>query len=420
MPESESIIATRGVARSRRSRTAARRAPLLATLVALRAARVVLAYWGWQLFGPAPLHVPPAAPRRSGGGDPRFGPVRRRRRAARRGAATRDRDARAATCGCSACSPKPTARGYALFRLPTRSEARRAGQRDRARRDARRRAAATAITIRDGGGERRIALRGDAAAAGRAAAPRRAMATGRARRARAVRACAPPRGISRAPSCGSTPNCWAASSRSRTAGARCSSPVDGALVVRDDSGFVAMLGDEEGRPARRRPTASRSRRPTTSSARVLRPLAAKQARAADRHARRRAARMWLAQRRRAPADRAPLSARAERVSAAAPAASRAGRAARRSSRSPASRRRIAAVAEIAVARDDRRHAGRVAGLDVAQVVADVDAVRRRRRRAALAACSSGAGCGFGCGVVSPRHDRARARREAERVDDRRA
>src|SRR5690242_5581328 len=39
-----------------------RAAPLLATFAAAAALALVVAYWGWQLFGPVPVHLVAAAP----------------------------------------------------------------------------------------------------------------------------------------------------------------------------------------------------------------------------------------------------------------------------------------------------------------------------------------------------------------------
>ncbi len=90
----------------------------LATFIAGTALACVIAYWGWQLFGPAVARIPPRGPRiplqRSSlpicSAVPAAPRRHRSRRAMRYSEATR---------ACSASSPNTDQRGYALFRLPS-------------------------------------------------------------------------------------------------------------------------------------------------------------------------------------------------------------------------------------------------------------------------------------------------------------
>ena len=154
----------------------------------------------------------------------------------------------AATRGCSASSPNTGERGYALFRLPSGAEARRAG-REIASGATLVSVQPDAVTIRDGAGERRFVLRSHdsaGAASQRAAGARRPRVP-----QRRLRVPVPPPRARRLPdsvarSCDSIPNCWAGSARTPCNGVRCSRPTPGGLVVREDNGFGAMLGLKAG------------------------------------------------------------------------------------------------------------------------------------------------------------------------------
>ena len=220
--------------------------------------------------GPRRYRVAPPAAAASAG---RRRSPRRRSFGARR--ARRRRDASAAPLQGDArllgVFAERDGEGYALFRSPDRGPLLVRGGQDIAQgRDARSRCAATACAFATTArcARSRCATAGRASTGAGAPTATRASAAPRA-------ACAPPAGF-KGPSSGSTPSCWPASTRSRTAGRRCSSPDNGGLAVRDDSGFAAMLGMSARRSHRRRPTASRWQRPTTSLVAVVRPLVASQ------------------------------------------------------------------------------------------------------------------------------------------------
>ena len=218
----------------------------LATLVAGCALALVVAYWGWQLFGPAPAWIGTPAPANPAativaanlfGGDATAATSR-----AARGDGVLAGDVR--LLGIIA---EPRERGYALFRLPSGPKVVAPGEEITS--------GATlvavhadAITVRDGAGERRLPLRTDVPSP----APRsptssplaRAGAPGAARSA-AVASCAPPTGFEggvvrlNAELLGGLAT-DAAPWRALLA------PADGGLVVREDGGFGAMLGLQSG------------------------------------------------------------------------------------------------------------------------------------------------------------------------------
>jgi type II secretory pathway component PulC len=208
-----------------------------AVLAAAALLALVVAYWGTRALAPAAVHVAPAAPDdpvatilasgllRAPGAPP---PVE-----AKKEESTLSGDTR--LLGVFA---ERDGRGYALFRLPSGPKLVARGQ-EIAQGATLVAVRPDGITIRDAGGERRVALRGEPAPK---AAPA-AMTTA----ARAPRnpACAPPPGFK-----GSIlrlnaelfqgiigkPESWAAMVV----------PDQGALAVRDDSGFVAMLAMKKG------------------------------------------------------------------------------------------------------------------------------------------------------------------------------
>ena len=263
----------------------------VAMLAALALLAAVIAWWGWRIAGPAPVHIPVAAP-----ADP---------------AATILASGLLAATGAAPAAP-PAAkdegtlatgnarllgvvaerdgRGYALFRLPSGPKLVAPGQ-EIAQGAQLVDVQPGAITIRDGGGERRIVLRGDPPApakTGAAAAPVRAAA------ARSA-ACTPPAGFKGAvlrlnaelfQGIIAKPESWAA----------LVTPVDGVLDRARRQRLRRHAGDEEGRSPgdgqRHRARDARRRRGGGAAA-----AGGESAGARHRIARRRAARMAAAQRR---------------------------------------------------------------------------------------------------------------------------
>jgi type II secretory pathway component PulC len=216
----------------------------LATLAAGAALALVIAYWGWQLLGPSAVHIAPAAPLNPaativaanlfGQGDQQRPPQ----------PVTRDAVLAGDTklLGIIAESGD---RGYALFRTATGAKLVAQGseidsgvtlvsvQRD-------------GVTIRDGAGEHRYALRTSAPAAARTAATASSVNAARAAvTARANATCAPPAGFR-----GSVVKLNAELLGGLGADAvqwpALLEPITGGLVVRADNGFAAMLGLKTG------------------------------------------------------------------------------------------------------------------------------------------------------------------------------
>ena len=208
--------------------------------------------------------------RRSGRGDPRRRACSRRRRPRRRARSPAKDDATLAAGDTRLLGvfAERDGKGYALFRLPAGPRLVAPGQ-DIAQGAKLVAVRPDGVTMRDAGGERRVALRGEPAA------PSRRRLRRSPRRSRAQRRLRAARRDSRARCCGSMPNCSRASSPSPRAGPRSSCAERGALTVRDDSGFVAMLamkkGDRLAAGERRRADA-----PDDVVGAVLRPLAAQQ------------------------------------------------------------------------------------------------------------------------------------------------
>jgi hypothetical protein len=210
----------------------------LATLLGMALLAIVAAWWGWQAFGPAPVRIVPAAPADpvatilasglwSAPGVVAPAPAPPRDDAALAAGDTRLLGVFAERNGT----------GYALFRLATGAKVVAAGQ------EITQGAQLVAvrpdgITVRDAGGERRIALRGE---------PPAKAAVAPAASAKATRnpACVPPAGFR-----GNVlrlnaelfqgiiakPESWTA----------LVVPERGALAVRDESGFVTMLAMKKG------------------------------------------------------------------------------------------------------------------------------------------------------------------------------
>jgi len=240
-----------------------------ATLAAIAVLCTVAAWWGWQAFGPRPVHIVPAPP-----ADPAAtllasglwsGPSAAPSAPA---PAKEDVSMLSGDTRLLGIVSEPDGKGYALFRLPAGPRLVAAGQ-DIAQGARLVSVRPDGITIRDGGGERRIALRGEPPP--KAAAP--APGTTAARAARNP-ACVPPTGFKGTvlrlnaelfQGIIAKPESW-----STLVGAE-----QGALAVRDDSGFATMLAMKKGdRLTQANGVALTAPEDVVSA--VLRPLAAQQ------------------------------------------------------------------------------------------------------------------------------------------------
>jgi type II secretory pathway component PulC len=210
----------------------------LATLLAMTLLAIVIAWWGWQAFGPAPLRIPPAAP-----ADPAAAILASGLLAAPGAvapAATPAKDEGTLATGDTkllGIVAEHDGRGYALFRLPSGPRLVAQGQ-EIAQGATLVAVRPNGVTIRDAGGERRVALRGEPAP--KAAPPTLA-------NARAARnpACVAPAGFKGAvlrlnaelfQGIIAKPESWSTLVVAER----------GALMVRDDSGFATMLAMKKG------------------------------------------------------------------------------------------------------------------------------------------------------------------------------
>jgi hypothetical protein len=264
--------------RRRRSTGYIRIAAALATFAAACVLALVAAYWGWQLFGPKPIHVmapQPTDPAATILGAHLFGTASDDKRVAPAAGGTLPADAR--LLGIIAT---PDDRGYALFRLPAGPVLVAEGQ-EIAQGVRIVSIAPDAITVRDASGERRYDLR-DAANARTGSAKGASPASSGARVASADvrgtpatnRTCAPPsdfRGnvvrLNTELLAGLTGDSGPWTSLLASA--------EGGLVVRDGNGFGALLGLQAGdRIAQANGIALRA--PDDVAAAVVRPLVANQ------------------------------------------------------------------------------------------------------------------------------------------------
>lgn len=210
---------------------------LLATVAALALLASVVAWWGWRAFGPAPAHVVPAAP-----ADP-AAVILASGLLAGAGPAAVPPPAPAKDEGALATGDtrllgvfaERDGRGYALFRLASGPKLVAAGG-DIAQGAKLVEVRPDGITVRDAGGERRVALRVPPPAKPAVPAP--------ARSARPA-ACAIPAGFNGTvlrlnaelfQGIIARPEGWTA----------LVAPDRGGLAVRDESGFVAMLAMKKG------------------------------------------------------------------------------------------------------------------------------------------------------------------------------
>jgi Type II secretion system protein C len=240
--------------------TSSRIVVAFANLIAFAALAAVLAYWGWRWFGPAAIHIPPApvndpaavfavsppfgAP--SGASEPALAPT-----------------VLAGDIRLLGVLSEPDGKGRALFRFGDGSarlvgagEALSSGTTLVAVRP-------DGVTIRDAGGERAIALRTQAAASAPSA-----------KRAAASAACTLPGGYK-----GAVVRLNAELVQGLIAQPESLRAVadaqGGALVIREEAGFAAMLGMKKGdRVAQANGIALRT--PDDVVVAILRPLAASQ------------------------------------------------------------------------------------------------------------------------------------------------
>ena len=210
----------------------------IATLVAAALLAVVVAWWGWRAFGPAPIHIPPAAPPDPVATILASGLLAGRGAAAPAAPAKEEVTLAAGDTRLLGVLSERDGRGYALFRLPTGPRLVAAGQEiaQGAKLVAVR---PDGVTIRDAGGERQVVLRGEPP-------PKAPLATAvAARTTRANPACAIPAGFKGTvlrvnaelfQGIIAKPESWAALVTADR----------GALSVLDESGFVTMLAMKKG------------------------------------------------------------------------------------------------------------------------------------------------------------------------------
>lgn len=232
----------------------------LANLLAFAALAAVFAYWGWRWFGPAPIHVP-AAPVHDatavlsvsppfGGGGPVSEPTV---------AAT----VLTGSTRLLGVLSEPDGKGRALFRLDDGSARLVAAGELVSPGTTLVAVRPDGVTIREAGGERTIALRGPAVKT--AASPTRAPASA---------SCALPAGY-KGPVVRLNAELVQGLIAQPQALRTIADAQDGGLVIRDESGFAAMLGMKKGdRVAQANGIALRT--PEDVILAVLRPLAASQ------------------------------------------------------------------------------------------------------------------------------------------------
>ena len=212
----------------------------LATFVAAVVLACVIAYWGWQVFGPPAVRIAPPEPTNAAAtiiAANLFGSDAENSPSAATSGAVLGNDTR--LLGIIA---EPAHTGYALFRgangprLVARGQEIASGVTLVA-------IDASAVTIRDGAGERRLMLRAEVAGADRAS-PRTSAGASRSTvpaTARTVAACSPPAGFHGAVVKLNT-ELMSGVGADSVQWNRLLAPINGGLVVREDNGFGAMLG----------------------------------------------------------------------------------------------------------------------------------------------------------------------------------
>jgi len=211
-----------------------------AMLAALASMAAVVAWWGWQLAGPAPARIPVAAPADPAAAILASGLLASTAPALSAAPPAKEEGTLATgSARLLGVVAERDGRGYALFRFPSGPRLVASGQpiaQGAELVDVR----PGVITIREGGTERRIVLRADAPAPKASATP---AAAGRPPPRAA--ACTPPAGFKGAvlrvnaelfQGIIAQPESWAA----------LVAPMEGGLGVRDDSGFVGMLAMKKG------------------------------------------------------------------------------------------------------------------------------------------------------------------------------
>lgn len=236
----------------------------VANLIAFGALAAVVSYWGWRWFGPAPAHIPPAA---------RDDPVAALAVSPPFGTGTivvspdtgPERDLLAGEARLLGVLAETDGKGRALFRLPDGSARLLSTGETLTANVTLVAVRPDGVTVRDAGGERAIGLRTQAPAS-----------AGTSRRPGAARsvACAIPAGFK-----GAVVRLNAELVQGLISQPQALRTVadqkDGALEIRDDSGFAAMIGMKKGdRVAQANGIALRV--PEDVIVAVLRPLAASQ------------------------------------------------------------------------------------------------------------------------------------------------
>jgi type II secretory pathway component PulC len=210
---------------------------MTAALAAGALLAVVVAYWGTRALAPAPVHIAPAAP-----ADPvaaiLASGLMRAPAASAAPSEVRKEETLSGDARLLGVFAERDGRGFALFRLPSGPKLVAQGQ-DIAQGARLVAVRPDGITIRDAGGERRVALRGEPPPKTAAATPVAAAKTAR------NPACIPPPGFKGTvlrlnaelfQGIVNKPETWTAMVM----------PDQGALAVRDDSGFVTMLAMKKG------------------------------------------------------------------------------------------------------------------------------------------------------------------------------
>lgn len=206
----------------------------LATFVAGSALALVIAYWGWQLFGPVAVRVAPSAP-----ADPAATIIAADLFGGRNDAATAaggpPEAPLAGDLRLLGIIAEPRQQGYALFRLPTGAKVVAQGQ-EISGGVTLASVQPDAITVRDSRGEHRYLLRKPAEEARRPSARSLAQPT-----KSTAASCAPPSGF-RGAVVRLNAELLGGLAGNAAPWRTLLAPSNGALVVRENGGFGAMLG----------------------------------------------------------------------------------------------------------------------------------------------------------------------------------